>query len=279
MRVGVVQICSSADAWANLALVSAFIQEAESAGCDLICFPENLFYRGPRSQLDFGTVLEIQDQKIKITHDFSRELAAVLNETKLAVSFGSVLEKSNDANRPYNSHWLIGFDKTIVSYKKIHLFSFKGTDGRYEESEDVTEGKSIESVRVLDFNLGLSICYDLRFPELYRQLSIDRQTTVLLVPAAFTLETGAAHWHTLLRARAVENLSFVIAAAQWGGHQNNEGKSMSCYGHALVYDPWGQLLAEGPEKGEALLVVNLEREEVNRRRNQLPVFNSVRPII
>jgi predicted amidohydrolase len=150
-------------------------------------------------------------------------------------------------------------------YRKIHLFDVEVGDGQvYRESAGVTGGDETVVVPVGPFKVGLSVCYDLRFPELYRRL-IDGGADVLLVPAAFTLMTGKDHWHVLLRARAIESQAYVIAAAQWGRHP----KGRTTYGKSLVVDPWGDVIAQAPE-GPGVVFARLEATRVAEVRASLP---------
>jgi predicted amidohydrolase len=150
-------------------------------------------------------------------------------------------EKSGDPLRPYNTCAVFGSDGALLArYRKIHLFDVDLQDGtRLAESSATTSGSAPELFDVKGFRVGLSICYDLRFPELYRAL-VARGAEVLLVPAAFTLHTGKDHWHVLLRARAIESQCWVVAAAQWGKHP----KGRASYGHSMIVDPWGVVVAE-----------------------------------
>ncbi|MBN8554413.1 MAG: carbon-nitrogen hydrolase family protein [Deltaproteobacteria bacterium] len=277
MNVAVVQICSGEDAWANLAQVQAFVLKATDQGADLVCFPENILFRGRKSKLQSEFVLELDAAgKIAEISEFSKAVVSAAREWKISVSLGSVLEKNLAAQRPFNSQWILHPQKPIVSYKKIHLFHFDSSTAPYRESDSVSAGTEIVSSSLKDFNLGLSICFDLRFPELYRRLVLEKNANLLLVPSAFTRETGEAHWHTLLRARAIENQSYVVAAAQWGSHLNEKGDSLFCYGHALACDPWGKVLAEGAVEGDELLMVEVSLKEIERRRAQLPALNATK---
>ncbi len=277
MRLGVAQIRSTEDPWENFLQICAFVAEAEAQKVDLVCFPENALFRGRKTLMPPETVLSLNDEGQLIAEsEFSRALQEAISSWKVTVSLGSVPEKSFDSRRPYNSHWVIRPKQPIVSYKKIHLFDYEGSAGTYRESDDMSPGSDPVAVDVKEVRTGLSICYDLRFPELYRRLTLTEQARVLLVPAAFTLETGRAHWHALLRARAIENLSFVAAAGQWGDHLNGKGQQMYCYGHSLIISPWGEVLAEGGEVGDSLLICDLNFDEQAMRRERLPALRSAK---
>lgn len=284
MKVGIVQMCSGQDPWLNLWQVQDFVEEAVAKGCDLVCFPENVFYRGPKKVSGFSRdeiFLELVDHRLAPNNPFSRSLADFISGWPIAVSLGSVLQKTSTdplpapfRENPHNSHWMVHPGGYIESYHKIHLFNYESDAGTYEESADVVPGTQPTAVRCGEYRIGLSICYDLRFPELYRVLTLKHKTEVLLVPAAFTRQTGAAHWHSLLRARAIENLSYVIAPAQWGPHTNTKGQNLWTYGHALAYDPWGELIIDGPAEGDALLTVDLSKEPLMEARSKLPALQS-----
>jgi predicted amidohydrolase len=179
---------------------------------------------------------------------------------------GGFPERTDDPERPHNTALLLGPDGSqLTTYRKIHLFDVDlGSGGSYSESAATTPGSDVVVADVLGFRLGLSICYDVRFPELYRALS-DAGAEVLLVPAAFTLHTGKDHWHVLLRARAIESQAFVVAAAQQGAHPGNR----HTYGHSLIVDPWGTVIAEAPD-GPGIVFATLERARLEAVRRSLP---------
>jgi predicted amidohydrolase len=274
-RVAIVQFCSSEDAWANLAQVNAFVQEATDSGADLVCFPENILYRGRRSKFDQDFILSLDESgQMSDRSDFSRSLKEFAETWKISVSLGSVLESSGNSSKPFNSHWIIRPNAPVISYHKIHLFHFSSGEIHYRESEVISGGSDIVTADLGELKLGLSICFDLRFPELYRKLVLEKKANVLLVPSAFTRETGEAHWHALLQARAIENQSYVIAAAQWGWHLNEAGQKLYCYGHSLAYDPWGKLIAESTKDRDDLVIIDISGQELERRRLQLPSLAS-----
>lgn len=278
MRVAVAQTRSTENIWENLSLVQAFTEEAHSLGAELVCFPENILFRGRKSLLSSeGILARSAGGEIETgASSFARELGDWLRSLKIALSLGSVLELDRLSSKPFNSHWIFRPNAPLISYHKIHLFSFRQGDVVYQESTDVSSGERECTAEIHDFRAGLSVCYDLRFPELYRRMVLNHGANLLMVPAAFTFETGRAHWHTLLRARAIESLSYVVASAQWGSHFNEKGQELKCYGHSLIVDPWGEILAEGPEEGDALLVADLDMNRVTQVRKQLPALDDVK---
>ena len=279
MKMSVVQMRSSSDGYENLLLVDDFVREAAEQGSELVCFPENVFYRGPKTKPGFSRedahLMLGNDQKIARTTDFARELKRRLEDWPISVSLGSVLELASPEGQglPTNSHWFCSPQKAIVSYAKIHLFDFAGTVESYHESRDVKAGSRPITAQLGGLCFGLSICFDLRFAELYRQMTLEMGAQVLLVPSAFTKETGRAHWHTLLRARAIENLSYVVAPAQWGAHKNAKGNSLECYGHSVAYDPWGNLICEAPGTGDFLKTFEIDVAKLQDYRARLPVLS------
>ncbi len=286
MKIAVVQMRSGADPWVNLSVVQDFIQDAERQGCELICFPENVFYRGPRSPQTFKRdeiFFEREaNNSLKVNSQFSKALKELFQGLKIPVSLGSVLERNPENDLlPFNAHWVVvpavkGSSEHIHCYKKVHLFDFSSPVATYKESKDIAPGADTGPVNIGGFRFGLSICYDLRFPEFYRYMTLKQGVDVLLVPAAFTRETGEAHWHALLKARAIENLSYALAPAQWGLHFNNEGKALYCYGHALAYDPWGELLVDAGSEGDNLLVVDISKERISQLRGHLPALENAK---
>jgi predicted amidohydrolase len=260
--VAAVQLNSQADLDQNLEQARKLVQRAASRGAELVLLPENFAFFGAEAEkhaiasgLGNGVV--------------ARALADMARESKVFVVGGGFPESSGDAKRPYNTALLVGPDGRELSvYRKIHLFDVElGAGGSYSESAATTAGTSPVVVDVAGFKVGLSICYDLRFPELYRALS-EQGAEVLLVPAAFTLHTGKDHWHVLLRARAIEAQAFVVAAGQQGSHPN----ARQTYGHSLVVDPWGTVVAEATD-GPGVVVATLERARLEAVRRSLPSLN------
>jgi predicted amidohydrolase len=194
-------------------------------------------------------------------------LGECARELHLWIVGGSLLERSPEAGqRVFNTSVLLDpSGKVVAVYRKIHLFDVHIADGpRTMESATVAPGDSPVVACVGEIPVGLSVCYDLRFPELYRLLAV-RGARVLFVPANFTAYTGAAHWHVLLRARAIENQAYVVAPAQIG--QADDG--ISAFGHTMVVDPWGRIVAEDPQH-ETVVVADLDFDQLERVRDDLP---------
>jgi deaminated glutathione amidase len=276
MKVALIQMASGPDPYANLLQVDSWVKEAAQGGAELVCFPENVFYRGPRKTEFFDRkdlFLETNEQGLlERNSEFSETLADFIDSWKISVSLGSVLEKNKSGDRPYNSHFLVGNQGVIRTYRKIHLFRYRGQRETYNESADIQGAQQTVCVDLNSFKLGLSICYDLRFPELYRDLVLNEGAQALLVPAAFTAETGRAHWKTLLKARAIENQAFVLASGQWGSHTDSRGQKCFCYGHSMIVDPWGSVLAEASASGDEILWAQLDKKSQNDLRERLPAL-------
>jgi len=280
MKIGLVQMCSGTDPMENLLVVDAFVKEAADRGADLVCFPENVFYRGPKKSESFDR-REIclsfdENGQLVGTTDFSRALAEIMSDWRVAVSLGSTLECRGDVEHPYNAHLLRLADGRVVVYRKQHLFAFRGRQVHYEEARDISPGDGVRCESIRGVKIGLSICYDLRFPELFREMVLGRGAQVLLIPAAFARETGEAHWHTLLRARAIENQAFVVASGQFGCHTDSRGQVCECYGNSVIYGPWGECVAELAGSEEGLLVADLDFEAQKELREKLPALKGAR---
>jgi deaminated glutathione amidase len=261
LSVAVVQLNSQGEVAANLAAARELVVAAAARGAKLVVLPENFAYFGP----DEGR-LRIAEKLGDQSLPMQAALAEMARESKVTLVAGGMAEASDDPQRPYNTCAV--FDQTgklAASYRKIHLFDVDLPDGtRLKESDTTKPGTEPVVVEVDGFKLGLSVCYDLRFPELYRAL-VDRGAEVLLVPAAFTLLTGKEHWHVLLRARAVESQTWVVAAGQWGKHP----KGRASFGHSLIADPWGTVVAECADR-VGFAIADLERADLDRVRASLP---------
>ncbi|HTQ04501.1 MAG TPA: carbon-nitrogen hydrolase family protein [Polyangiaceae bacterium] len=259
--VAALQLSSQAEVGPNLAACERLVSEAVARGARIVVLPENFAYfgddagRGALAERAGDTAAPIQGA-----------LSAWARRERVHLVAGGMPERSEDASRPFNTLVCYGPGGDFVaSYRKIHLFDVDLADGtKLAESASTTPGKSPVVVEMDGFRVGLSICYDLRFPELYREL-VARGAEVLLMPAAFTLHTGKDHWHVLLRARAIEAQCYVAAAAQWGKHP----RGRTTYGHALVADPWGTVVAEASD-GLGFALGALDSERIDGVRRSLP---------
>ncbi|MGE0484308.1 MAG: carbon-nitrogen hydrolase family protein [Gammaproteobacteria bacterium] len=236
-KVACVQNCAAADLDANLREVETLVRAAVADGADLVCLPEFYCLLEPSDGSYYENGYD-EDSHPALAH--GRDLATELSRWLL---LGSMPVRA-EAGKVFNRGFLIAPDGAVTArYDKIHLFDVVIRDGQdYRESAGVMPGESAVVAKLPWGSLGMSICYDVRFPQLYRQLA-QAGADFLTVPAAFTAKTGAAHWHTLLRARAIETGSFVFAPGQCGVRPWGR----RTYGHSLIVDPWGEILADGGE--------------------------------
>ncbi|MGM0556001.1 MAG: carbon-nitrogen hydrolase family protein [Myxococcota bacterium] len=241
MKVALAQLNSARDIDANLATCRRLAEQAADEGADWLLFPENAPFLGKdREKLDVAEPLDGP------MIDAFRQMA---RDAELWLTVGSFPETSPSPDHTFNTQVLLSpTGETHSVYRKMHLFDVTVDAQRsYRESDTIKPGAetALATVATSDdtADVGQTICYDLRFPELYRDL-VARGANVLTVPSAFTLQTGRDHWHALLRARAIENQAYVLAPDQWGTHFGDRAS----YGHSVVYDPWGQRLACAPDK-------------------------------
>jgi predicted amidohydrolase len=266
LRVGAVQLCSTHDLSANLARCAELTAQAAAEGAQLVVLPECFSFLG-RHEGDKLPIAEALDGNGPVMGAL-RELATKHGVWMLGGGTPELVRGDN--KRTYNTAVTIDpRGELMARYRKIHLFDVAIPGGAVlRESDATAPGDELVVVDVAGVPVGVSICYDVRFPELYRQLVKDMGAEVLVVPAAFTAHTGAAHWHLLLRARAVENQAWVVAPAQWGRH--NEKRES--YGHSLVVDPWGTIVGERAE-GDGVVVVTLDGAAAEKRRTQMPCLS------
>lgn len=258
--VACVQLNGSSDIERNLKRTEELVGRAAAAGAKLVATPEATTYLGPWSKRP--TVAEPVDGPT------SQRLAGLARRHGITLIVGSLVEALN-AERTYNTTVVFGPDGArIATYRKMHLFDVDVAGGvRFRESTTTGRGEELVVAETPVGKVGLSICFDLRFPEVYRALT-DRGAEILAVPSAFTLMTGKDHWHVLLRARAIETQAYVLAPAQWGEH--DDGGLRYSYGHSLIVDPWGAVIAEcGDGDGYCLAEIDLER--VRSVRRQIPM--------
>ncbi|EPG66141.1 carbon-nitrogen hydrolase family protein [Leptospira wolffii] len=260
-KAALIQLNSRADLDFNLQKCEKLAEEAVSGGAKLLGLPENFPFLGSeKEKLERGAEIETK------TRSFLENISKKNKITVLAGGFPSPAP----GGKVYNTAALFGPDgKEIFQYHKIHLFDTDPGDGvEYRESRSVEAGKEIPPVyRNSELgNISSVVCYDLRFPELFRKLA-DQESDIVFVPAAFTKLTGEAHWEVLLRARAIENQCYILAPAQTGTHSGGR----ETYGHSLVVDPWGRILADAME-GEKVILADIDLEEVKKARKKIPAL-------
>jgi deaminated glutathione amidase len=270
-RVAAVQMVSSADVAQNLGTAERLTREAAQQGAQLVLLPEYFCLMGQRD-----------DDKLAIAEQdalgpMQQRLAALAAETRLWLVAGTLPLRGSREGRVFNSSLVFAPDgQRAARYDKMHLFAFDNGRERYDEGRVLQAGA--QPVRFearsaglgASLHVGLSVCYDLRFPELYRGLSAVPglpPCDLLCVPAAFTHTTGQAHWELLLRARAVENQCYVLASAQGGRHENGR----RTFGHSMLIDPWGEVLDRLPE-GEGVVCAEVSLERLRQVRSQLPAL-------
>jgi nitrilase len=260
IRVAAIQMTSGPDVDENLRKAGALIAQAAAAGAALVLLPENFGLMGLHAR-DRLAIREADAEGPQQAF-----LARMAREHRQYVIGGSVPLECDDAERTKQSLLVYAPDGVrIARYDKIHLFRFTHGDEDYDEARTIVPGTAPATFDAPCGRVGLSICYDLRFPELYRALG---DMALLLVPAAFTARTGEAHWETLLRARAIENQCYVLAAAQAGTHPGGR----RTWGHSMLVDPWGAIVDVRPE-GEGIVVGEVDRSRIADVRARLPALS------
>jgi nitrilase len=264
MRVAALQMVSGASVRDNLASAGALLAQAAAQGAELAILPEYFCLMGLKDTDKLG-VSEAPGNGL--IQDF---LARAARELKLWIVAGTVPLEAADRDHVHNSSLAYApTGECVARYDKIHLFRFDNGRERFDEARVIEPGTrpvafDLPSADGHSYRVGLSICYDLRFPELYRALKAD----LILVPSAFTFTTGQAHWEVLLKARAIENLAYVAAAAQGGVHENKR----HTWGQSLILDPWGETLAQHAQ-GPAVVMADILAPRLQMVRQQLPALN------
>ncbi|HEX9102894.1 MAG TPA: carbon-nitrogen hydrolase family protein [Polyangia bacterium] len=262
LLAGVVQVTSGADLQRNLDRCRELTEEAAEMGAELIVLPENFAFLGEHETAKMAVAEAVPgDGRILAT------MRQIARDLEVDLVLGGMPEAVSPTHVHNTSVYVDARGELRGIYRKIHLFDVAIPDGAvYRESASVKPGDEAVVVDGRFGKVGLSICYDLRFPELYRTL-VGAGARILTVPAAFTLHTGRDHWHPLLKARAIENLAFVLAAAQFGRHN---AKRVT-FGHACIVDPWGHVLAEVGDR-EGVAVAELDFDYQDRLRRELPAL-------
>jgi nitrilase len=254
---------SGADVARNLELAGGLLAAAAEDGCRIAVLPENFALMPLRGRDKNAHAEDLGDGPIQAF------LSRAASDNGLWIVGGSAPLKSPDADRVYGASLLVDERGEMRAvYRKIHLFDvdLSDSDESYRESQSMYPGSEAVCADTPAGRLGLSICYDLRFPELYRTL-LDDGASWFTVPSAFTETTGKAHWHTLIRARAIENLAYVVAPGQFGKHPDGR----STYGHSIICDPWGRVLAESPDEN-GFIAVDFDLDAQDRLRKEFPAL-------
>ncbi len=268
MKAAALQTLASMDVEQNLASAERLVAQAAEQGAMLAVLPEYFCLMG-RTDRD----------KLQVAEDdghgpIQDALSSMAARHQMWLVGGTLPIKTDMPDRVRNACCVVAPDGTHAArYDKVHLFRYANAHESYDEGRTLEAGSApVAFTATMDdesWRVGLSICYDLRFPELYRALSRQQPCDIVTVPSAFTHTTGLAHWHVLLRARAIENQCYVIAAAQGGLHQNGR----RTFGHSLIVDPWGDVLAERHDDGEGVVVAELELSRIARVRAQMPAWS------
>lgn len=258
LKISCVQLTSGPDLLDNTVKLERLVAKAAGEGATLVTTPENTF------------LIEEPGKKSGIypqnEHPGVKAAAGIAEKYKIWLLIGSIAVAAKEEGKTYNRSLLFDPEgKIAAQYDKIHLFDVDVGDGQvYRESAKIMPGNEAVVATLPFATLGMTICYDLRFPQLYRALAKEG-ANIIAVPAAFTQVTGEAHWHVLLRARSIETGSFIIAPAQVGTHAGGR----QTYGHSLVIDPWGRIMADGGTE-EGIVTAELDLREVDKIRAKLP---------
>ncbi len=261
-RIAAIQMASGPNVSSNLNEAGRWISYAVDAGADLVVLPENFAIMG-MAQADMLKVKEQQGEGP--IQDFIRKMCI---KHKVWIVAGTIPIASDDKQHVRAACLLINPDgEIVIRYDKIHLFDVTLDDGEnYFESEVIEAGNEIIVQDTPFGRMGFAVCYDLRFPEMFRRM-VDKEIDLIVLPAAFTAITGKAHWESLVRARAIENLSYVVASAQGGYHANGR----ETHGDSMIVDPWGEV-QDRLARGSGFVIANLDQDKINLTRKQFPVL-------
>jgi predicted amidohydrolase len=269
LRVGLTQWHATADVEANVEIAVDLICRAAAGGADIVVLPEN--------GLMLGTNVQMRERALSQTGPEVHALASAAAEQGVTVVLGGM--KNITAEGVFNSAVVIDAQGRVAGrYDKIHLFDATVNGQSFEASSVEKPGQQPVLLDLDGVKVGLTICYDVRFPELYRALALSG-AELFLVPAAFTYVTGQAHWHALLRARAIENGCYVVASATVRSPRGPGQDAFETYGHALVVSPWGEVLAVLGEETPVIQIVDLDLSTVRSARRSLPVLAGTRPLV
>jgi predicted amidohydrolase len=260
MKIALIQLNAGPDKDKNIQKAKSFVEEAARQGASWILLPELFHFRG--DLLDKAVLAKIQEP---IPGPCTQIFQKLAQKENVHILLGSILEKAAQG-KPFNTSIAIQPSPAqTVKYRKIHLFDAILDDKIIREADLYAAGSQLQLIEVQGFKAGLSVCYDLRFPSLYQHYA-HQGANVLTVPSCFTKTTGQAHWESLLRARAIENLSYVLAPNQVGpGHRGIEA-----YGHSMVVGPWGDVIAKGSPDKEEIVYADISLDVIREARRKLP---------
>ena len=262
IKAACIQMCSSINIRENIESAKELITEAAREGAELIITPEMTTLLDRNSERLFKEAqMEDKDIALPIFSKLAQDLG-------INLVIGSIPIKVSPEKCANRAYFLNQEGNIKAHYDKIHLFDVElGSGDTYKESNQIQAGTEACLISTPAYNLGLSICYDLRFPELFRELALGG-ADIISVSAAFTVPTGKAHWHTLLKARAIESACFILASAQEGEHQDGR----KTYGHSLIVNPWGEIIAEKTDAGSGFIITELDLNLVKETREKLPTL-------
>jgi len=263
LKIASIQMVSTPNLNENLELAARLIKAASDSGSKLVVLPEYFCLMGLKD------TDKVNAREAVGSGPIQERLSAIAQENNIYLVAGSIPLEAQESNKVLNTSLVFNpLGERIARYDKIHLFGFQTETERYEESETIAPGSQPGQFQItineIDWRFGLSICYDLRFPELYRALG---EVDCHIIPAAFTYTTGKDHWEILLRARAIENQCYVLSSAQGGVHINQR----RTWGDSMLIDPWGQILTNLPQ-GEGLITGTLSKDKLNEVRSKLPAL-------
>ena len=246
----------------NLIKAKSLLAAASDAGADACFLPENFAFMGHPKEL-LNSVMEDEESGIIQT-----EISNIAKELKIWIIAGSIPIRDSETGKAFSRSITFNDDGEIVGhYDKVHLFDVEVNGKKYHESEAFNAGVRPRSISTPWFKMGLSICYDLRFPELYRSEEFT-DVELISVPSAFTKETGETHWLTLLQSRAIENLAYIVAPNQWGEHLG----SRKTFGHSVIIDPWGKII-DLIRDGEGFVLAEIDTEGLQSIRKKFPALD------
>jgi nitrilase len=262
VRVAAVQMVSTPNVEENVAAAGRMIAEAAQQGAQLVLLPEYWPIMGMHEK---DKVAHAEEFKAGGGGPIQRFMSDIAREHRIWLVGGTLPMVAPEANKVLNTMLVYNpAGEDVVRYDKIHLFSFTKGEESYDEARTIMHGAKVAAFDAPFGRVGLSVCYDLRFPELYRAMG---DCALIVVPSAFTYTTGNAHWEILLRARAIENQCYVLAAAQGGRHPNGR----RTWGHTMLIDPWGDIKSVLPE-GEGLVIGDIDAQRIRRVRESLPAL-------